>query len=300
MIQESKYSLLVLIIALGLPALSFGQISVTSGSGQTYSQNFDYDGVSPTTNGLTRNLGVETWVNNVDTVSTSPNQGLIGMTGWYLGAYTNATDLSITYAPTIRANNGASGGGFSSHATTSTTLDKALGSAPFDSQTGPVAGSFRIGTRFVNDTGLTISGFTFSYDGEQWRIGNSTAVNNQLTVSYAVFAPGAGSLQSVAYSADMPGATFDSPIDSGTVGSLNGNDPLNRVAGLGATITGLTVAPGDEIWLRWFDLNNSGGDHGMAIDNFTISFAVVPEPSTVALLGVGLAALVVLRRRTTV
>jgi hypothetical protein len=285
------------------------QISITSGIGQTHSQNFDYDGVSILTNGLTRHLastypgtpptGAEVWVNNVDTYTADTKGGLIGMVGWYTAAYTNSTDQSATYAPLIRANSGAAGGGFSSFATTSTTLDKAFGTAPFDSETGAAAGSFRIGARFANNTGLTISGFTFSYDGEQWRVGGTTSVNNDLAVSYATFGAGLGSLESVSYSG-IALATFSSPVDSGTAGGLDGNAPANRVAGLGDTITGLTVLPGEEIWLRWFDANNSGPDHGLAIDNLTISFTTVPEPSMAALMGLGLTALIGIRRRSMV
>lgn len=142
--------------------------------------------------------------------------------------------------------------------------------------------------RSANDTGNIITGFTFSYDGEQWRVGGTTSVNNQYAVSYAVFDAGTGSLASGPY-ISIPSATFNTPVVSGTAGPLDGNNPANRVAGLGGTITGLTVLPGQEIWLRWFEANSSGPDQGIAIDNFSIMF--VPEPSVLALLGLGLAVL---------
>ena len=150
----------------------------------------------------------------------------------------------------------------------------------------------RLGSRFVNNTGGTITGFSFTYDGEEWRNpGNSaTIVNNQYVVSYAVFGAGAGSLNSGLYSATIPSATFDTPWDgtgTATSAALDGNAAANRIAGLGATFTELSIANGDEIWLRWWDSNSSLLDAGIAIDNFSITFeaAAIPEPSLAALIG---------------
>jgi hypothetical protein len=47
--------------------------------------------------------------------------------------------------------------------------------------------------------------------------------------------------------------------------------------------------------LRWADLNNTGNDHGLGIDNLSFS-AAVPEPSTFALIGLVLAGLTAGRR----
>jgi uncharacterized protein len=70
---------------------------------------------------------------------------------------------------------------------------------------------------------------------------------------------------------------------------LDGNNAANRVTGLGGTLTGLTVLPGEEIWLRWFDSNSSSADHGLGIDNFTIAFTTVPipEPSVAVMIAFG-------------
>ena len=155
----------------------------------------------------------------------------------------------------------------------------------------------RIGARFVNNTGENISGFNFSYDGEQWRQGAVTAINNQFAVAYAVFPAGTGSTAPAGVFTGIGSADFNTPQDgTGTGGALDGNDTANRVAGLSGTVTGLSIANGDEVWLRWFDSNSSGADHGIGIDNFGITFDVapIPEPCSVALMGLGL--LVMLRR----
>jgi len=263
-----------------------GQISITGG-GLTYNQDFD---------NLLRTTGAEVWVNNADSVSANDSPRLKGLAGWYTASYTNTTGVSLTYTPAIIGGTGSSTtGGFYSFGSTGA-ADRALGTLPSDSSTGSGAGSFRIGARFVNDTGDIINGFTFSYTGEQWRKGQipvaTGAQNNQYVVSYAIFGAGAGTLDSTPYSASIAGATFNTPVDGGdNVGAaLDGNLGANRVTGLGATLADLVVMPGEEVWLRWFDSNSSSADHGIAIDDFTVTFTTipVPEPATATLVGLGL------------
>ncbi|MEI7466219.1 MAG: VPLPA-CTERM sorting domain-containing protein, partial [Burkholderiales bacterium] len=76
---------------------------------------------------------------------------------------------------------------------------------------------------------------------------------------------------------------------------LNGNLASNRVAGLGGTINS-TWANGDTLWLRWAEVNDNGSDHGLAIDNFSLTAgtavpSAVPLPAAAWLLGAGLGAL---------
>ncbi|MEO7934679.1 MAG: endonuclease [Dokdonella sp.] len=68
---------------------------------------------------------------------------------------------------------------------------------------------------------------------------------------------------------------FVAPVTSGTVGPLDGNAAANR-ASISASITGLNLAAGAKIWVRWTDINASSNDDGLAIDN--ISFAVAGDP----------------------
>jgi hypothetical protein len=54
------------------------------------------------------------------------------------------------------------------------------------------------------------------------------------------------------------------------------------------------------LWLRWGDINDPGNDDGLAIDNFSFSTptaAPLPEPQTLAMLGLGMAALFGFSRR---
>lgn len=276
--MTQKHYLTATMAALVLAAApTNAQISLTSGPGLTYSQDF---------NSLLRNTTAEVWVNNSAAASANDAPRLIGLSGWYVGSFGTTTTT-----PNIRAGTGSNtAGSFYSFGSTGAE-DRALGTLPTDSS---ASASMRIGARFVNNTAEVINGFSFTYDGEQWRKAQlTTAVNNQFVVAYAIFGAGLGSLDSVTYSASLASATFNTPVDGGdNVGAaLDGNDAANRVAGLGAAVTDLQLQPGEEIWLRWFDSNSSSADQGIGIDNFSISFTTVPEPSAAALVGLGLAVL---------
>jgi hypothetical protein len=144
---------------------------------------------------------------------------------------------------------------------------------------------------FQNNTGATLTSFSVSYDGEQWRdSGNMSAQTMR-------FEYGFGAAFTSVSSWLAPGGNFDwaSPVTSGTAGAVNGNS-AGLVAGRGGTISGLTWSPGQTLWLRWVEVNDAGFDHGLAIDNFTFT-AVVPEPRLTGLaIGAGLLALAASRR----
>jgi hypothetical protein len=265
-------ALLVGLVVLGRNAS--GQISITSGN-LSYSQSFDT---------LTRNTTAENWTDNVATTSVNDPPQVIGLEGWYAGNFGTTATTPLQ----IRAGTGTGTLGMLYSFGSSGAADRALGTLPTDST---ASGSMRTGARFVNNTGGTISGFSFSYDGEEWRVGSATGVNNQFVVAYSPFGAGSGALDpSPSGYISISSATFNTPQDgTGTGAALDGNAAANRVAGLTGVVTELSVANGDEIWLRWFDSNSSGADHGIAIDNFAITFEVtsIPEPSFVALISLG-------------
>ncbi len=291
--RKSTYSTVIAAVAAGLAWPAVAQISLTTGN-LTYSQDFDT---------LIRTTSAETWANDADSVSANDSPRLKGLLGWYTASYTNSTSLSATYTPLLRAGDGSGNTGSFYSFGTSGAADRALGTLPSDSATGSGAGSFRIGARFVNNTTETISGFSFTYTGEQWRKAQiplaTGSQNNQYAVSFATFGAGLGTLDSGPYSPTLVGATFNTPVDGGDnlSAALDGNLAANRVTGLGATVTDLLVLPGEEVWLRWFDSNSSSADHGIGIDDFSISFVTVPEPTAATLLGLGLGLLVNRARR---
>ncbi|MCA9517169.1 MAG: HYR domain-containing protein, partial [Myxococcales bacterium] len=131
----------------------------------------------------------------------------------------------------------------------------------------------RIGAAFVNDTGATITSVDVSYTGEMWRLG-ATGREDHYTVEYLVGATGLddtgawSGATALDFSTDALPCTVDAAC--GTAGPKDGNAAAFRVA-IAGTIDGLTLAPGETLWLRWTDFNASSSDDGLAIDDFSLT-----------------------------
>ena len=214
-------------------------------SSGTYTQNFD----------SLANGGSPSWTDN----STLP--------GWYISK--SAAPSNVTsYVP----GTGSSGTGaiYSFGAAGST--ERALGSVA-----SGTPGNFAYGVRFTNDTGLTQTNITVSYAGEQWRNANGNgAVTNTLSFSYQI----AGLPLTNADAANLQTWTpfdpldFSSPIVNAGGGgtALDGNAAANRQLFTNIILTGAAVQPGQELFLRWKDINDAGNDAGVAVDDLTVSF----------------------------
>lgn len=216
-------------------------------TGTAYTQNFDSLGDS----------GALSWANDSTLPGWSlfrrpaPGTALTSITGGSGGSNAGAF-YSFGSAAGERALGGVGSGG------------TYWGSPATNSVAGWLAASF------TNDTTAEISSFNVSYDGEQWRDGGNTSPQTM------VFEYGFGSSFTAVSFWTAPGGTFDfiSPHTTAT-GALDGNDAANRVAGLGGTISSSWPA-GETLWLRWIEHNDAGNDHGMAVDNFALSSAIVP------------------------
>ena len=215
----------------------------------TYTQNFDTLADS--------GVGLA-WANN----STLP--------GWFLF---NKNLASIT---SYVAGNGASNTG--SFYSLGLGADRALGGvasggAYFGSPAqGAVAGWIALAVR--NDTGGSVDGITLRFNGEQWRNGGNTEPQ-PMVLEYGMGAT----------FADVPewlpaGANFNwqSPVATGNAAAVDGN-VAGRVSNVGGDLRGLGWAPGATLWLRWIELNDVGNDHGLAIDDVSITLAL---PDTTA------------------
>lgn len=137
--------------------------------------------------------------------------------------------------------------------------DRALGSIGSNS-----TNNIFYGVRFINDTNATISALDIGYVGEQWRNGGNT-VPHKLDFQYQIAATSLTAGSWINFDA----LDFTGPIATATAGALDGNAAANRQS-LSGSLTGLNLAPGEEIWFRWLDPNDSGNDHGLAIDDFSI------------------------------
>jgi hypothetical protein len=127
-----------------------------------------------------------------------------------------------------------------------------------------------------NDTNATIDEATVAFDGEQWRNGGNASSQTM------VFEYGLGSSFETVATWNAPGAAFDftSPNTGTSQAALDGNDPINRVADLGGTLSGLAWAAGETLWMRWVERNDAGNDHGLAVDDFAFTTETVDPPAS--------------------
>ena len=256
------------IMAFSAIAAVTSQAAITYSVGSPYTQNF---------NGLSE---VTTWTND----STLP--------GWF--AATTSTS-SIT---AIGSNTGSTttGGLYSfGVAGTNALTERSLGFAPSNAFTGASgSGIGALGLSFSHTAPTALTSFTLTYDGEQWR--KELTVAHSLTVQYQITSSAITTANLVAAAGWITagsGLTFNSPVITSGAAALDGNKSANRSAGLTATVSSISWASTQNLWVRFVDLNDSGNDQFQAIDNLT--FSAVPEPSSALLGGLGLLAL--LRRR---
>ncbi len=225
---------------LALAASGHAQISYTGGS---YTQNFDTLPAS----GTFPLAGVGPFALDGAPIGAS------GLAGWSLAKYAG-TGANAIFLVGTGTNNAGGVYSFGPAATP----ERALGSLG----SGGVASRF--GVALTNNTGATVTQFTLSYTGEQWRRGSAAA--NQLTFAYAL---GATDLNTGAFTA-VPALDFTAPNTTGSGVAIDGNASGNRTA-VSAMVTGVAWEPGQTLVLRWSDVDDSGSDDGIAIDDLTFS-----------------------------
>lgn len=124
-----------------------------------------------------------------------------------------------------------------------------------------------IGGAFTNNTGATLSSLDVSYTGEEWRLG-AAGRSDQLDFQYSLDAT---SLTTGTWT-DVDPLDFATPAagTTGTAGARDGNNASFK-SSVSSTISGLAAPPGATIWIRWTDLDVSGSDDGLAVDDFSIT-----------------------------
>ncbi|MBN3925282.1 Calx-beta domain-containing protein [Nostoc sp. NMS4] len=189
---------------------------------------------------------------NFNTLNTSGTPAWVNdstISGWY--------STRTTYSLGSGTNN--TGGLYSF----GTTTDRALGSVA-----SAATGSIYYGLRLQNNTGSPITKLQVNYTGEQWRNGGNTS-QQQLKFSYQT----GSTLTNLTTGTWTPVTSLDftGPIATATVGSLNGNQIANRTV-IAPVIFNLAtpIANGEEIILRWEDIDDGGNDHGLAIDDVSV------------------------------
>lgn len=151
-------------------------------------------------------------------------------------------------------------------------IDAALGARPSDALCpGIGSGGVFYGVALVNKTGATLDALRLTYRVELWRLAATAAPQSTLAVSCRVGGEG------IVYGSWMPvsGSHYTTPRGGGGEGaqsrSVDGNAPENISTFTDLRLAGLALAPGQTLWIRWFDVNNRSADHGVGIDDVRIT-----------------------------
>lgn len=132
--------------------------------------------------------------------------------------------------------------------------------------------SAKIGAKLLNQSGSTLSQLQVSYTGEVWQY--QATVADKLTFEYSTDATSltTGTWTSVTQ------LDFNVPGTVVGTGKKDGNLAANRAA-VSFNLTGLNVADGSVLWVRWSDANVSGVDNGLAIDDVVFGTPVDTPPA---------------------
>lgn len=239
--------------AAGLTISSFsnGALNYTGG---TYAQNFD---TLTGTHGYDSDTAVSIAGNGPFQLTAAPFNGA-EMGAWWMAKY-DGTGANARY----KIDNGSAVNGAIYSFGTIGAADRALGSV------GSGSTRSRFGMILNNNSGQTLTEFTVTYVGEQWREGNSSA--NTLAFSYAVDAADLNTGSFVSVAALNFTAPVNNPVDT-TGAVLDGNAAANRRTVTG-TVTGLVWPAGTRLVLRWTDADDINNDDGLAIDDFVFTAA---------------------------
>jgi Ca2+-binding RTX toxin-like protein len=200
------------------------------------------------------------YTQNFDTLSNIGAANILSIPGWALTEDGGGVRDDEQYA----ADTGASSTGDTYSYGATGSVDRALGALR------AVTLTTTFGAFFVNDTGSTIKSLTISYGGEQWRLGTAGRTD-QLDFQYST---NATDLTTGTWT-DKNELDFITP-DALTVGAKNGNAAPDRTT-VAAIISGLNIAPGQSFAIRWNDIDATGADDGLAVDDFSLIPRGVPS-----------------------
>jgi hypothetical protein len=230
-----------------------------------YSENFD-DRIATTTT-------VSGAFSSTAGVQSPIPAGGSGSSGWDGAKIAGTSPANMNF---VVDNGIGTGGGLYSFGSTpngsaAPDLERALGAV---ASTTNIAA---FGVEIINNTGATRHTADISYTGEFWR--SSTSASNTLTFGYSVGPAGSTNYLTGA-ATGLASLNLVGPAPVAANGPLNGDLAGNQSLRSG-TLTNLNWQVGQSLYLRWHDVNNSGNDAGLAVDNFRLA---IPEPTSVALM----------------
>src|SRR5690242_8052025 len=189
----------LLMISLGFAVLALssahGSVSYNT-PGSSYLQNFDSLPNTPQNTSLGNSP--TGWTDD----NASPGAGNFSIVGWYVYHDTSQTEGGFNGHQRMRIGAGTVNTGAVMSFGDSGSTERALGSVNSNTLAPASTGYVYYGARFTNNTGQDLTGFTLSYNGEQWRDGgNATPVAQSLTFGYMV---GAANIQDPGFTTGEP------------------------------------------------------------------------------------------------
>lgn len=166
---------------------------------------------------------------------------------------------------------GSPGGGWTAYANVNSSTDKALGML---GNSGAAYNGTNIANStatFANASGSTVTSFVLSYSGEQWRANSGLG---SITVQYSVNGGTFTDLSTSTFNLNIVNATNIANTTT-LAGALNGDASGNRTTALGATVTGLSLANGQNIQFR-FLFSVGTNSKAVAIDDVSVTFNGAP------------------------
>jgi hypothetical protein len=127
----------------------------------------------------------------------------------------------------------------------------------------------RVGAYFTNNTGGTISSITISYKGETWRVGNTNR-SDRIEFGYSL---NATSLNNGTW-IPVAALNYSNP---GQAATASGSQLHSSV--ITSTISGLNIANGANFFIRWTDLDVTGSDDAMGVDDFELFVHACAQPA---------------------
>lgn len=210
-----------------------GQVLISSGF-FTYTQNFGSSGPA-------------SWTDNVS----------------YLGWYQSSSSAYQGYINITAAAPSNNGGVY-------TYQCAGNGNVKLGSRASGGSGTIRYGVRLRNTSGSTIQSITVAYDFFQLSLAQNGGNTNTIAFDYQVGA----SLTSLTAGVWTAVTALNFSQLQGTVtsgGSQINGYPCTQTGAQSAVCIAVNIPNNNEIMLRFTDVDDSGNDHHMAIDNFVVN-----------------------------
>ncbi len=191
--------------------------------------------------------------NGLGTATSSPAGGDLNVVSPTLNGWFFSESLANANT-TITVGTGSSTTGDTYNFGLLANADRTLGGL----QSGSLNPTF--GFYFTNNTSITITALAISYTGKTWRVGTATRVD-RLDFQYSA---NATSLTTGTWT------DFD-VLDYANPGQATGSGSIQHSATITNTLTGISIPIGSTFFIRFTDLNASGADDGMGIDDLSFT-----------------------------